>query len=188
MRVTLGGIFNVPNDVQLLNADDPINDKLPPSATAGILLQTLNTVDPIDWILPAIVSVLVMPVQPINALLLMMVTLSGIFNVPNVVQPLNADAPINNKFPPSATAGMREQFPNAEIPIVRIFPVIVRVLDIFTQFSNALVPMLLTLRGMLIVPNDVLLRNAKFPMTSTFPPIVKFVILVQPEKALSPIL
>jgi hypothetical protein len=64
----------------------------------------------------------------------------------------------------------------------------VRVLDIFAQFSNAEDPMVLTLSGMLIVPNDVLLKNAEFPTTSTFPPIVAFVILLHPEKALSPIL
>jgi hypothetical protein len=58
-----------------------------------------------------------MPVQPLNALLLMMVTLGGIFNVPNVVQPLNAADPIDNKLPPSASAGIFEQFINALDPI-----------------------------------------------------------------------
>jgi hypothetical protein len=48
----------------------------------------------------------------------MTVTLSGMFNVPSVVQLLNADVPINNKLPPSATAGIFEQLKNAYEPIV----------------------------------------------------------------------
>jgi hypothetical protein len=53
--------------------------------------------------------VLVILLQPENALVLMMVTLGGMFNVPNVVQLPNADSPIDNKLPPSATAGILEQ-------------------------------------------------------------------------------
>jgi hypothetical protein len=64
----------------------------------------------------------------------------------------------------------------------------VSVLVILLQSLNAEDPIVLTLGGMLIVPNEVLLENAEFPITSTFPPIVAFVILTQPEKALSPIL
>jgi hypothetical protein len=134
------------------------------------------------------VSVLVILLQLANALASMKVTLGGIFNVPNVVQPLNADPPINNKLPPSATAGSFEQSRNASAPIVRIFPAMVSVLVILLQSLNAEDPIVLTLRGMLIVPSDVLFKNAEFPTTSTFPPIVAFVILTQPEKALSPIL
>jgi hypothetical protein len=48
----------------------------------------------------------------------MVLTLDGIFKVPNDVLLWNALASIDNNFPPSAIAGMREQFPNAEIPIV----------------------------------------------------------------------
>jgi hypothetical protein len=91
IKVTLGGIFNVPNDVQRENAESPIDNKLPPSATAGILLQPLNALDPIVWIFPAMVSVLVILMQLKNAPVLMEVTLGGIFNVPNVVQLLNAN-------------------------------------------------------------------------------------------------
>ena len=64
----------------------------------------------------------------------------------------------------------------------------VSVLEMLEQLRNAEEPMLLTLSGILMVPNDVLFWNAEFPMTRTFPPIVAFVILPQPEKALSPML
>jgi hypothetical protein len=40
MELTLGGMFNVPNVVQLKNASNPIVNKLPPSATAGIFEQS----------------------------------------------------------------------------------------------------------------------------------------------------
>jgi hypothetical protein len=90
MLVTLSGMFKVPNDVQSLNAYKPNDNKLPPSATAGILLQPENDDCPIDWIFPAIVSALVRLLQLENAPSLMMVTLGGMFNVPNVVQLLNA--------------------------------------------------------------------------------------------------
>jgi hypothetical protein len=41
-------MFNVPNVVQFLNAKEPIDNKLPPSATAGSLLQPSNASLPID--------------------------------------------------------------------------------------------------------------------------------------------
>jgi hypothetical protein len=63
MIVTLGGIFNVPNVVQPENAESPIDNKLPPSATAGILLQPINAFVPIVVIFPAIVSLLVILLQ-----------------------------------------------------------------------------------------------------------------------------
>jgi hypothetical protein len=40
--VTLGGMFIVPRDVQPENESSSINNKLPPSATAGILAQLKN--------------------------------------------------------------------------------------------------------------------------------------------------
>jgi hypothetical protein len=49
---------------------------------------------------------LVILLQARNALLLMMVTLGGMFMVPNVVQSLNAFVPIDAKLPQSATAGI----------------------------------------------------------------------------------
>jgi hypothetical protein len=106
-------MFNVPNDVQLLNASTPIDNKFPPSATAGILAQIVNALNPIVWILPAIVRVLVMPEQLKNAPLSIKLTLSGMFNVPNDVQLLNALSPIDNKLPPSASARIFEQSLNA---------------------------------------------------------------------------
>jgi hypothetical protein len=63
MAVTLSGIFMVPSDVLFWNADVPIDRKLPPSATAGILLQPSNALVPIDVIFPAIVKVLVILLQ-----------------------------------------------------------------------------------------------------------------------------
>jgi hypothetical protein len=65
--VTLGGIFIVPSDVQPENESSSINNKLPPSATADILAQLKNAPMPIDSILPAIVSALVMLEHPSNA-------------------------------------------------------------------------------------------------------------------------
>jgi hypothetical protein len=53
-----------------------------------------------------------------NALFPIELTLSGIFKVPNDVLFRNALMPIDNKLPPSATAGIREQFKNADAPIV----------------------------------------------------------------------
>jgi hypothetical protein len=47
--------------------------------------------------------------HPKNAVLSMLVTESGIFIVPIDVQFLNALMLINNKLPPSATAGIFEQ-------------------------------------------------------------------------------
>jgi hypothetical protein len=47
IEVTLGGMFNVPNVVQLINAIEPIDNKLPPSATAGIFAQSRNACAPI---------------------------------------------------------------------------------------------------------------------------------------------
>jgi hypothetical protein len=67
MLLTLSGMFKVPNDVQSLNAYEPNDNKLPPSATAGILLQPENDDCPIDWIFPAIVKVLVILLQSLNA-------------------------------------------------------------------------------------------------------------------------
>jgi hypothetical protein len=62
--------------------------------------------------------VLVRLLQLENAKLDMMaVTLSGMFNVPNVVHVENALEPIDNKFPPSATAGILQQRSNALVPI-----------------------------------------------------------------------
>jgi hypothetical protein len=48
----------------------------------------------------------------------MLMTEFGMFMVPIDVPFRNALAPIESKLPPNATAGIREQFPNAEIPIV----------------------------------------------------------------------
>jgi hypothetical protein len=48
IKLTLGGMFNVPSEVQLLNAFKPIDNKLPPSASAGIFEQFINALDPID--------------------------------------------------------------------------------------------------------------------------------------------
>jgi hypothetical protein len=118
IAVTLGGIFNVPREVQLPNALELINNKFPPSATAGIFEQEKNALESIVLIFPAIVSVLVIFEQFSNAEDPMLLTESGMFKVPNDVLLRNALAPIDNKLPPSATAGMREQFPNAETPIV----------------------------------------------------------------------
>jgi hypothetical protein len=188
MVLTLGGIFSVPKDVLFWNALMPIDNKLPPSATAGIREQFPNADTPIVVMFPAMVSVLDIFELFSNALSPIVLTLTGIFSVPNDVLFRNALAPIDNKLPPSATAGIREQFPNADTPIVVIFPAMVSVLDILLQFSNAEDPMVLTLGGILIVPNDVLLKNAELPITKTFPPRVALVILLHPEKALSPIL
>jgi hypothetical protein len=41
-------MFNVPNVVQYSNASIKIDNKLPPSATAGIFEQSLNALCPID--------------------------------------------------------------------------------------------------------------------------------------------
>jgi hypothetical protein len=71
--------------------------------------------------------------HPLNAESLMELTLGGIFNVPNVVQFINASSSIDNKFPPSATAGIFEQLLNAPASIISIFPAIVSVLVILLQ-------------------------------------------------------
>jgi hypothetical protein len=126
-------IFNVLNDVLFWNALLPIERKLPPSATAGIREQFPNAPEPIVRIFPAMVSVLVILLQPKNVLVPMAVTLSGIFMVPNVVQLSNADVPIPSKLPPSATAGILLQPSNALVPIDVIFPAIVKVLVILLQ-------------------------------------------------------
>jgi hypothetical protein len=187
IELTLRGMFKITNELLFLNALAPIESKLPPSATAGIREQFPNAEIPIVWIFPEIVMVLNIFEQFSNALFPIELTLSGIFKVPNDVLFLNALMPIDNKFPPSTTAGIREQFPNAEIPIVWIFPAMVRVLDIFEQFSNALFPIELTLRGMFIVPNDVLFRNALAPIDNKLPPSATAGILAQPSNAEAPI-
>jgi hypothetical protein len=64
------------------------------------------------------VSVLVIPLQFNNALVPMLLTLSGMFNVPNDVQAKNDALLIVNKFPPSASAGILLQLANALEPIV----------------------------------------------------------------------
>jgi len=162
--VTLVGMFNVPNVVQLWNALVSIDNKLPPSATAGSLLQPWNALVPIDWIFPAIVSVLVILLQPSNAKLLILVTLGGMFNVPNVVQFWNACVKIDNKLPPSAIAGILLQLANASTPIDVIFPAIVKVLVILLQSLNALAFIAVTLGGMFNVPNVVQFSNARAPI------------------------
>jgi hypothetical protein len=53
-----------------------------------------------------------------NACVPMELTLGGIFNVLSCEQPKNAAVPINNKLPPSATAGIFAQSRNAEVFIV----------------------------------------------------------------------
>jgi hypothetical protein len=113
MVLTLSGILMVPNDVQPLNADTPIDNKLPPSATAGILEQLKKACAPIVWIFPAIVSVLVMLIQFWNASALIEATLGGMLIVPNDVQLLNAPSCIVNKLPPNTIAGIFEQLLNA---------------------------------------------------------------------------
>jgi hypothetical protein len=185
--VTLGGMFNVPNVVQFLNASTPIDNKLPPSATAGRLLQPWNALVPIDVIFPAIVKVLVILSQLKNALPLMMVMLGGMFNVPNVVQFWNALVPIDNNLPPSATAGILLQPWNALVPIDVIFPAIVKVLVILSQLKNALPLMMVTLGGMFNVPNVVQFLNASAPIDNKLPPSATAGIFEQFSNALVPI-
>jgi hypothetical protein len=86
MVLTLSGIFNVPNDVQFSNACDPIDSNGLTNATPGILEQFKNVSTPIDVILPAIVSALVILLQSSNADVPRVVTELGILMIPNVVQ------------------------------------------------------------------------------------------------------
>jgi hypothetical protein len=176
----------VPNDVLLRNALAPIDSKLPPSATAGILEQFTNTELLIVWIFPAIVSVLVILLQLMNAELSIEVTLGGMFNVPNVVQPKNASTPIVRKLPPSATAGIFEQFWNALCPIVVIFPAIVSVLVIPVQLANANTSILLTLGGIFNVLSVVQPLNADCPIDNKLPPSATAGIFKQLENAWNP--
>ena len=67
----------------------------------------------------------------------MLLTEFGILIVPNEVLFWNALAPIDNKFPPSAIPGIREQFLNALVPIDVIFPAMVNALVILLQLLNA---------------------------------------------------
>jgi hypothetical protein len=187
MMVTLVGMFNVPNVVQFSNALVPIDNKLPPSATAGILLQPSNALVPIDWIFPAIVSVLVIFLQPLNAVSLMELTLGGIFNVPNVVQFWNARKPIDCNGLTNATPGILEQFKNVSVPINATLPAIVSALVILLQSSNTDVPMAVTELGILIVPIDVQSLNALVLMKFKLPPSATAWILGQFKKACVPI-
>ena len=118
-----------------------------------------------------------------NALSPILVTLGGIFRVPNDVLFRNALMPIVRKLPPSATAGIREQFPNADTPIVVMFPAMVSVLDILLQFSNALLPIEVTLGGIFIVPDDVLFLNELAPINNKLPPSATAGIFEQPLNA-----
>jgi hypothetical protein len=111
--MTESGIFMVPIDVSLRKALALIVNKLPPSAIAEIFEQLMNALSPIVRILPAIVNVLVMLLQFWNTEDPMVLTLSGMLIVPNDVLFSNALLSINNKFPPSATAGSFEQPLNA---------------------------------------------------------------------------
>ena len=170
MTVTLSGMFNVPNVVHVLNADVPIDRKLPPSATAGILLQPINAEFPIDVIFPAMVNVLVIFLQSRNALSPMVVTLIGILIVPIDVQFLNAPVRIVRKLPPNATPGMREQLKNAPAPIDVMLPAIVILLVILLHCVNTPVSIALTLTGIFMVPKEVQSLNALLPMDDNLPP------------------
>jgi hypothetical protein len=132
--------------------------------------QFPNADIPIVWMFPVIVSVLVIFEQFSNALSPMVPTFVGMFKVLNDILFWNALIPIDCKLPPSATASIREQFPNALFPIVWMFPVIVSVLVIFLQSRNALSPMLVTLIGILIVPIDVQFLNAPVRIVRKLPP------------------
>jgi hypothetical protein len=96
-----------PSAAAPLNALAPMVRRFAPNMTFPILLHPANAEFPMTWTFPAIVRfALAIREQFWNAESPILITESGILMVPNDVLFWNVLAPIDDKLPPSATAGI----------------------------------------------------------------------------------